>query len=367
MGFAYCPIVCPTGTASRKMVPTLIVNHSHLDPNWRWLESSFGEPNYTWQHFSSFGQGWLSTDRPPVAWLARYLAAQQAVRAAELAERCVFVSHGPRPTFYASWISGLRGKRVRPHLAFSFNFTTLPEGRRRAKMAEAFRHVDRFVVYSQVERNLYADHFSIPHDKVDFLHFGVAPPRIDPSASLPVERPYVCAIGSQGRDYATLFEAARALPGVRIFVIAYQASLAGLTVPPNVTVMQGVPFDFAVRVAMNAEFMVLPLVSGSIPCGHVTAVTAMQVGCPMIATDSIGLRDYLRDGDTAVLVEPKRPDALIEAIRGGLADPDAMRASAARARTFAGLHCSEVTTTEYFRRVLAEFEADGRFSGQEIK
>lgn len=309
----------------------------------------------------------MSTDRPPVAWLARYLAARQAVRAAESAKRYVFVSHGPRAAYYASLISGMRGNRVRPHLAFSFNFTTLPQGRRRANMTEAFRHVDRFVVYSQVERTLYAEHFGIPLDKVDFLHFGVAPPRVEPSADLPVERPYVCAVGSQGRDYRTLFDAARALPAVRFFVIAYQASIAGLTVPANVTVMQGVPFDFAVRVAVNSDFMVLPLASGSIPCGHVTAVTAMQVGCPMIATDSLGLRDYLRDGETAVLVEPQRADALIEAIRSGLADPDAMRAKAARAKTFAGVHCSEVTTTDYFRRVLAGFEADEQFSRHKLK
>ena len=116
---------------------TVIVNHSHLDPNWRWLEESFGAPGYDWQHFTSFDQGWLSGDRAPRAWFARYLAAYKAVRVAEKADRCLFVSHGPRPAFYASWIASMRGKRINPHLVFSFNFTNLPQGRRRAQMVEA--------------------------------------------------------------------------------------------------------------------------------------------------------------------------------------------------------------------------------------
>ena len=341
---------------------TVIVNHSHLDPNWRWLEESFGAPGYDWQHFTSFDQGWLSGDRAPRAWFARYLAAYKAVRVAEKADRCLFVSHGPRPAFYASWIASMRGKRINPHLVFSFNFTNLPQGRRRAQMVEALRPVDRFAVYSHLEKDLYADYFGIPPEKIDFVHFGVAPPRIEDSPELPVARPYVCAIGSQGRDYDLLFEAARALPAVRFCVIAYHASIAGLKVPPNVTVLQGVTFNFAAQVAANAEFMVLPLISESIHCGHVTAVTAMQVGCPLIATNSIGLHDYLRDGDTALLVEPQRVDAMVEAIRQGFDDPGPLLANAERAKTFTLQNCNEHVTIDYFGRVLAEFEADGRFA-----
>ena len=256
----------------------------------------------------------------------------------------------------------MRGKRINPHLLFSFNFTTLPEGRRRSQMAEAFRSVDRFAVYSHLEKDLYAEYFGIAPEKIDFLHFAVAPPDIVPFPSLPVDQPYVCAIGSQGRDYRLLFEAARALPSVRFCVIAYQASVAGLTVPPNVTLLQNVTFNFAAQVAANSQFMVLPLVSGTIPCGHVTAVTAMQVDCPLIATDSIGLHDYLRHGDTAVLVEPQRVDAMIEAIRQGLDDPGALRSNAERAKAFTAQTCNENVTIGYFERVLSEFEADGRFS-----
>ena len=155
----------------------------------------------------------------------------------------------------------MRGQRINPHLVFSFNFTNLPQGRRRAQMTEALRQVDRFAVYSHLEKDLYADYFGIPPEKIDFLHFAVAPPRIEDSPELPVAQPYVCAIGSQGRDYALLFEAAQALPSVRFCVIAYQSSVAGLKVPPNVTVLQGVTFDFAAQVAANAEFMVLPLIT----------------------------------------------------------------------------------------------------------
>ena len=343
------------------MSHTLVVNHSHLDPDWRWLEDSLGGSRFDWRHFTSFDQGWFSGDRPPRAWFGRFMAAHQAVRAAETSGRCLFVSHGPRPAFYASWISGIRGKRINPHLVFSFNFTTLPEGRRRRQMIETFKSVDRFAVYSRLEKDLYAEYFGIAPEKIDFIHFAVAPPTIDKSAALPLDQPYVCAIGSQARDYRLLFEAARALPSVRFCVIAYHAAVTGLTVPPNVTLLQGVTFNFAAQVAAGAQFMVLPLNSGTVHCGHVTTVMAMQMNCPMIATDSVGLHDYLQHGHSAVLVEPKRVDAMVEAIRQGLDNPDKMRSYAERAREYALQHCDERVTVDYFERVLTEFEADGRF------
>jgi glycosyltransferase involved in cell wall biosynthesis len=89
---------------------------------------------------------------------------------------------------------------------------------------------------------------------------------------------------------------------------------------------------------------------------------AMQMNCPLIATDSVGLHDYLQHGHSAVLVEPKRVDALVEAIRQGLDDPDTMRVYGERAREFALQHCGEHVTIDYFERVLTEFEVDGRFS-----
>lgn len=342
------------------MAHTLIVNHSHLDPNWRWLEGSFGAPDFAWEHFTSYDQGWFSGDRPPRAWFGRCLAAYKAVRASERADRGVFVSHGPRPAMYASWIAAMRGHRLQPHLVFSFNFTTLPSGRRRKQMTDAFRSIDRFAVYSSLEKDLYAEYFGIPGEKVDFIPFAVAPPRLDDTIVLPIAQPYVCAIGSQGRDYALLFAAARALPSVQFCVIAYSASIAGLDVPANVKVLQGVSFNFAAQVAANAEFMVLPLISGTTPCGHVTTVMAMQVNCPMIATDSIGLHDYLRDGDTAQLIEPRNLDAMVEAIRQGVEDPGRLIANGERAKAFTLQHCTENVTIDYFRKVIAEFEKDGR-------
>lgn len=41
---------------------------------------------------------------------------------------------------------------------------------------------------------------------------------------------------------------------------------------------------------------------------------AMSCGCPVVVTDSLGIRDYAKDGYNSIVVEPKRPDELSEAI-----------------------------------------------------
>jgi glycosyltransferase involved in cell wall biosynthesis len=248
----------------------------------------------------------------------------------------------------------MAGDRLKgtPHLVFSFNFTELPAPRRRAMMARAFRRIDRFTVFSSMERDLYARVFELDPQRIDVLHWAVHPYRKDQLAR-PVSDPhYLCAVGSQGRDYRVLLEAMRQLPACRMHLVAYPENLAGLSIPENVTVHQGVPFDFAAALVAHADAMVLPLLGAEVPCGHVTAVMAMHLGVPVMATDSIGLHDYLRHGDTAILFQPSDATALKLTIEAFLNDPGPANACAARAREFAQTHCVEARTVEYFQRFM---------------
>ena len=91
------------------------------------------------------------------------------LRAALYAKRhkaAVFISHGPRIAACAEQFLrkfNFRGK----HLAFSFNFTELPHGMKRRMMARSFPTIDRFVVFSTMEKQLYHEALGIPLDKLN--------------------------------------------------------------------------------------------------------------------------------------------------------------------------------------------------------
>ncbi len=324
-----------------------IVNHSELACEWNWLAGCYYDPCLDWSHASSLA--WPALARWPAGkTLARLRAAARAVALAS-ATPSLLVSHGPRPAMYASLLAG-SWLRETPHLAFSFNFTELPSMPRRKLMALALQRVDRFTVFSTMERDLYARVFDLDPARIDILHWAVQPYRKEQLARPVADEHYLCAVGSQGRDYHVLIEAMRRLPACRLHLVAYPENLVGLSIPDNVTVHSGVPFDFAAALVAHADAMVLPLLGAEVPCGHVTAVMAMHLGVPVIATDSVGLHDYLRHGDTAILFPAGDSDALRQDIQAFLDDPARLAACAGRARIFAQDYCVEARTVEYFQR-----------------
>jgi glycosyltransferase involved in cell wall biosynthesis len=110
--------------------------------------------------------------------------------------------------------------------------------------------------------------------------------------------------------------------------------------------------------------MVLPLAGAQVPCGHVTAVTAMHLGTAIVATDSAGLHDYLRDGTTAWLCSPHDEAALGRAVEAALTDVARARALAASARVWAAANCTEAQTVAYLQSLLARQFGAGDASGE---
>lgn len=238
------------------------------------------------------------------------------------------------------------------HLAFSFNYTELPAGAPRRLMARAFRSIERFVVFSKLERGIYADHFDLPLERFDMLHWGAQPPCIAPDAP-PLERgDYLCAIGSQGRDYKTLLLAMGRLPRLRLVIVAAPENLVDLEIPANVSVRTNLPFMQAMNILAHSQFMVLPLRGARVPCGHVTMVSAMHSGKAVIATDSSGLDDYIVPGITALTCPAQNAAAMSAAIMAMHDDPAMSLRLGLAGQRFARKHCTEESIIEYMRRFL---------------
>jgi glycosyltransferase involved in cell wall biosynthesis len=274
----------------------------------------------------------------------------------------LLVTHDPRATFWCAYFAARRGLTVR-HLACSFNFARLPRGLKFRFMKRAFARVDRFVVYSHAERDLYADYFDLPRSRFEVKLWGVGKPAVagpPPDArSEPEEVQYLCAIGGNRRDYASLMAAMAQLPQIPMIVVMRPHNLRGLVVPPHVTVRCDIPFPEAMRVLQRSRFMVLPLDSDTVPCGHVTLVAAMHLGKTFVVTRSAGIADYLSDPDIGrphgVSCETGSPQALAEAIRALWEDPARIRQFAENGKAFAQTYCTEESMVEHFRSVLAEW------------
>ena len=328
-----------------------VVSFSELEPSWNWLAHRFrGHSALKWTHVST--QTPMPHWRLPGKHTWQRLAATWNCRASLQSGSSVLVSHGPKMTMYAALANAGRINRS-PHLAFSFNYTTLPHGPLRRVQRHAFRFVDRFVVFSTMERSLYADYFGIDPHRIEMIHWAVRPPQMPPGEPALIPGDYICAVGSQGRDYGALVEAIKGLPGIRLVIVATKEAMRGVSnLPSNVEVRASIPLRDATNIVANCRFMVLPLQGEHVPCGHVTLVAAMHLSKAIIATASSGIADYIHDGVNGRLAAASDHVKLGALIAELLDSPEECRRLGEAGQRFAQQHCSEDNAVDFFLRVI---------------
>ena len=89
---------------------------------------------------------------------------------------------------------------------------------------------------------------------------------------------------------------------------------------PNITVVYNVPQPQVMASWIRASVAVVPSVWHE--ALGLVAVEAMIVGCPVVASGVGGLREILEHGSTGLLVPPRDPPALAEALDKLLDDPE---------------------------------------------
>lgn len=286
---------------------------------WRFLEPLSKNPDLHWSFY--YGRPGNALERAlqrPA--LGRYRAALRASFAARRDDSSVLVSHLPR----AAAATNLARRWIcpdRPHIAFAFNFTDLPTGSDRTRLTRWLDGIDTFVVFSRYEQAQYPEYFGFPADRFQYLPWTMQKPQAGPDNPLSQTGPYLCSIGGEGRDYALLAEAMRALPQVKMVIVARPHSIAGLTFSDNVQVYTNLPAPQTWRIAADSQGLVVPLKDAQTACGHITIVGSQLHGLPLIVTRSRGIEDYVQDGKTGFLVEAGDRDALINRLETLWASP----------------------------------------------
>lgn len=327
-----------------------VTDSGKIDSNWVWIKDKL---NYRgaldWDFYQATFFGPIDRYlRYPL--LGRIVVGWRLRRAVKKGKVDVVVTHFPSPTAWMSLL--LMGvSRNAVHLAFAFNFTNLPSGFKRTQLARLYRRVDRFVVFSTMEKQLYADHFGISEHKFELILWGSAHPLVQPGPRQ-IEARYVVSMGGEARDYATLVNVARAMTNTLFVLIVKPASLSGLQLPPNVKVFTSIPWVDAWSLVFYADLAVIPLRSAVSPNGHVTLVGGMHLGKAHVVTDSSGLTDYVTNGETALMVPAGDAAAMQMAIESLLSNPGLANRLGSAAKDFAEENCSDEAALNFFANFL---------------
>ncbi len=318
----------------------VVVGPENFKPSWRWVAHHIG--NIDWLFYLVQKNNFL-----PLA-ITRFNTAFKAVLSAK--NCAVLIAQGPYMAFYCAIIKWLLGIKT-PLIVYSFNFAELPSGFALRRMRFAFNKIDKLVVSSNMEIQLYAGHFNIPAEKFDFVRWGVNKPEFN-NKPPQQEADYICAVGGNARDYRTFIETMRELPEIPAIIVVRPHNLLGLEIPENVKVFTDIPKDDAYSVIANSRLMVLPLAGNEIPCGHVTIVVAMYLGIPSVVTDSSGVGDYISEDETGLLCRPASVESMRQAILKLWRNPALCSKLSANGVNFAQTLCSEQNYVTHFKHFI---------------
>jgi glycosyltransferase involved in cell wall biosynthesis len=204
------------------------------------------------------------------------------------------------------------------------------------------RWIDVFVVYSPWQKRLIEARWRVPPQQVVFTPFMVDAAFFTPQFGAPacgaVQRPLLCAVGLEYRDYPTLIEAVRGLD-VDVVIAADSpwskrtAELGTAPLPPNVSVSRYSQFELRALYARSC-LVVMPLLNVDFQAGITGLLEAMAMGKPVICSRTQGETGVICDRETGYCVEAGHPAALRSLIEYVLANPEEAEAVGQRAREF---------------------------------
>jgi glycosyltransferase involved in cell wall biosynthesis len=165
-----------------------------------------------------------------------------------------------------------------------------------------------------------AGRWGIGDGRIQVLTNPAPPPRdVEPESLEPGTFVFVGRL-TEAKDLPTAFAAVEQVPDARLIVVGDGPDRAELErlAGDRIEFRGSLPRDEALRVVAGATAGLLSSAWENLP--H-SAVEALSVGVPMVATAVGGVPEVVHDGENGLLVPPGRPDELAAAMRRVLEEP----------------------------------------------
>lgn len=208
-----------------------------------------------------------------------------------------------------------------------------------------FSAVDKIFVSSTGEIETYSKRLGLPRGLFSSLHFhtNIVVPKMTGNTGT-----YILSAGRTGRDYRTFSNAVSDLP-IKVVVISDHQSVHRICFPNNTQVLINIQYDEYLELVKNCCFVVVPLKDLIKSTGQVVILEAMALGKPVIASDTVGTRDYIKSGYNGILVPPNDAISLKSAILDLLNDQSKQKSISVNALQFIKEKC---TFDKYVGKIL---------------
>jgi glycosyltransferase involved in cell wall biosynthesis len=305
----------------------------------------------------------------PLARMHEFYSGLDPLRAARLAVRArrytAAVCVGDATAYALVWVRralGLRLPIVLIDPALSFDYP-----RRKRLQDQVLPRVEKVVVFGRVQLDYLRQEYGGRVDAV-FLPHRADTAFYRPGPAPAAAPPYVFSIGNDySRDFDTLARAARLLadrPGGPPRWVVH--TTRPVPAAPGVEVSRaGRSYPELRDLYRGAAVVVIPLRDMIHPGGINSILEAMAAGRPVVVSGSRGVADYVRAGETAVVVPPDDPAALAAAVRDLLDSPAECDRLGRNARRFVVETCQNRVYARGLAAVLRDaIRSGGRRAGR---
>lgn len=237
----------------------------------------------------------------------------------------LFSSRGRlKPELLAMAFIGLWPKRFRPKIIMYGEMFEPNEGFQhkieKMIMKLVDRAVCRYIVFSSDELQVFPETWRVNSDKIHVCNFYYDPPleNSPPETNPKKNGNHIFAGGNSFRDYDAFVRAAKRMPDQEFNICTTRPIEQDL--PSNITV-EWPPLDKYLELIDTAAVIVIPIEMGlRRTAGLLTCFEALWLEKPVIVPDALGLRDYILEKETGLIVDGS-VEGYIEAIRWAL-DPN---------------------------------------------
>jgi len=183
----------------------------------------------------------------------------------------------------------------------------------------ALQRFDAIVVHSSPEVSQFVKLHNLDPSRFQVVPWGYDLPPSKHRNRTDLPKPYVCVVGRNNRDFATV---ATGLAGTGVGGVFVGAPSDLESDDPEIRCLNNVPYDECIGIMADALANVIPLQDSSRGAGHITAVTGMLLAKPHIFSNVDTLSDYLRDGREGIAVPIGDASAIRSAVNQLVSNPE---------------------------------------------
>lgn len=327
-----CVVGCtPVGCRSKWLSAEL----NQLDRRWYFYHD---EPSTAWER-------WLRSRR-----LTTLRTSWQAIATVKRQHADLLITGRPSLTFWCAFFALIQRVNV-THFAVSFHLRYLPRGLNFFWAQWAYNNVQKLIVPSRAEKQLYSEYFGIPPARFEMQHAAGDIPAYAPDYPLEPQD-YVCAIARSPQDIPTLLTAIAQLPHIPLVIATPQYHWFGPPLPPNVTLYTRCSTAKMMNILKFSRFLVMPLYAHQDLCDSGLLVTAMHFGKAIVTTHAPTVSDYAFHDSNAVLYPAQTPKALAQSLADLWGNILKAEVLGKNGQEYANAFCSQASTRKYYQRLL---------------